>query len=208
LNHATDSRRSLNIPVVIYRAAALSCAILSARSLIAQDAPAPYSMMTMRLGATAVRPLDQLRTYYRGDVGSEVELEMPFEFGQLGLTINKNLLHGTGPQQFDIGTNVFAFDWRTRISLPHGVALVPGFRVGDLHMRYHDPHPPVGMQATEEFLVGGTLAVDIPVTGPLTATASGAWLFVPSASRAHLGYVSLGGSYTTRLPGWFQRFLE
>lgn len=169
----------------------------------------PYSRLTVRGGVTHLRTLDQLHQYYPGGTGVEVQAETPFEFGLLGLTVNTMTLHGTTPQQVDTHTQTIAVDWQAPIRLARRVTLRAGTRVGDYNMVFNEPHPVPGKDyGTHEFLIGATGALDLRVIGPLGVSIGGAWLFLPSASRMHFGYLSALGSYTVNTPNWLRRVLE
>lgn len=174
--------------------------------------PEPYSRLTVRVGATRAQTFNPLSTYYPGNSGAALEIETPFEFGLLGIVVEAITFKGTTPQQITTSTNTFALDWRGRVPLTDRVALRPGVRVGDFHMVFQDPafnlpgaSPDHG---TEEFLIGPTAALDLRLAGPLQATLAGAWIYIPTATRTKIAYVTLLGSYTVGTPPWLKRFLQ
>ncbi|HEX7019028.1 MAG TPA: hypothetical protein VF159_03390 [Gemmatimonadaceae bacterium] len=168
----------------------------------------PYSRVTLRVGATAGTPTNQLRNYYHGGAGPVVELEMPFEFGNLGFTANAITYRGQQPQYYDIKANVLALDWRSRFLGSGPVRARVGLRLGDMHMRYGGPNPTGLLLASEEMLGGPTADVTLHLFGPMTASLGAAWLYSPSASRAHVAYGTAALSYTHGVPDWLRHFLE
>lgn len=167
----------------------------------------PYSSVTVRAGATTVRPLDQLKNFYTGGWGPSFELRVPIEFGELGVMADAVKFQGTAPQFYSISTNEFAVDWQGRVSAGR-VSLLGGMRVGNFQMAFNSPAPPGGDNGTNEFLIGPTATMDLRLTSAFAATASGTWLFLPSATRVHLGVLMVGAGYTLGLPDWLRHFLQ
>src|SRR5438105_3857874 len=115
-----DTRTSLKtrmgrvvLHTAIQRRAGLlaAVAISIASAARAQSTTEPYSILNIRLGPTTVRSLDQLHRYYPGNSGFAVEIESPFEFGQIGIVLDAVNLRGATPQQPEVHTKVMAFDW-------------------------------------------------------------------------------------------------
>lgn len=181
-------------------------------TLAAQTAPVPYESLTFRAGVTSAHTYAPLRNFYPGDHGIAVEVETPFEFGRLGITVDAITMHGATAQQVTTSTNTIAFDWRREATLGNRVKFRGGVRIGDFHMLFHDPHfndpgatPDHG---TEEFLIGPTAALDVGLGHALGATLAGAWIYMPTATRTKIAYLTLLGSYKVGTPGWLQRFLQ
>lgn len=176
---------------------------------IARGAPAPYSRLVVRAGGTRLRTLDQLHEFYPGGSGYELQVETPFEFGLIGLTVTTMRLHGTTAQQVDAHTRTIAADWQGRIALGGRGALRAGVRIGDFAMAFDEPNPaPNADYGTHEFLIGPAGALDLALFGPVGMSVSGTWLYLPSSSSMHFGYVSLLGTYRAATPGWLHRILE
>jgi hypothetical protein len=190
----------------ILTAAAIALAAAS-RALPAQTDVAPYSTITVRAGVTNVRPLDQLKNYYTGGSGPSLEVRVPTELGELGLMVDGAKFQGTAPQFYSISTNEVAIDWQGRASVGR-ISVLGGMRVGNFQMSFSSPTQPGVDNGTNEFMIGPTATVDCRLTGALAATASGTWLFLPSATRAHLGVAMIGAGYTFGTPGWLRRFLQ
>lgn len=187
--------------------AAATCLAAVSHVVRAQTDVAPYSTVTVRVGATDVRPLDQLKNFYTGGWGPSFEVRVPIEFGELGVMADAVKFQGTAPQFYSISTNEFAVDWQGRVSMGR-VSLLGGMRVGNFQMAFTSPAPPGGDNGTNEFLIGPTGTIDVHVTPALAATASGTWLFLPSATRVHLGVLMIGAAYTVGMPDWLRHFLQ
>ncbi len=181
-------------------------------TLAAQTAAAPYESLTFRAGVTSAHTYAPLRNFYPGDHGIAVEVETPFEFGLLGIAVDAITMHGVTAQQVTTSTNSLAIDWRREAAFGNGVRIRGGVRVGDFHMTFRDPHfndpGATNDHSTEEFLFGPTAALDVGFGHALGATLAGAWIYMPTATRTKVAYVTLLGSYKVGTPGWLQRFLQ
>jgi hypothetical protein len=195
-----------------FRLAFIVVAVLSSgvHRLNAQTGrPAPYSRLTVRASALAAPRATPVSDYYRVSEGESFGLDIPFEVGILGVTVD--LFSLTGDAQAsrpNMKAAVAALEWRFGIVSRGPFRIDIGGQLGDFLINYADTIPVARRTYEGELLAGVTGQVSLRLWRHFGIEAHGAHSKIFYTVPVRLTTAGAGVTFTTNTPAWLQAFFR
>jgi hypothetical protein len=153
--------------------------------------------------------IGRLAPLYRMAPGVGVAVEVPAEFGSVGVALSRFSYHRRpdGPAP-DFTADVRTLAWRSPALRVRRARLTAGGKLADFSMAFADSALVEGLRDERELLVAATVRAEIAVTSRLALS------FDVDAGRimfnnpVDLRTVSAGAVWFSRSPDWLRRFLQ
>ncbi len=188
----------LSIPATVLFPAAIGIAS-------AQEPSAAFDTLTVRLQAVANVNRNILHRFWDPSPGLEVNVQTPFNFGQLEAGLHYAGFDGRTPDQPDFRAFFPYLGWGYDAALSNRFSWYNGLRVGSFLMTFDIG----GNDRTEQELGLGLVSrLSYRLGGAWTADLSGRYRVVFTHERLHLVFLAAGVGRAFDTPNWLKALFE
>ena len=170
----------------------------------------PFETVEVGLGGVRTFADAPFTDFWDPGPGAEVWAELPFYVGRIrfGEAVAWHRAWSEVGEAVPDFVSFYTYaGWGVGVTLPGGLRVTPGLRVGLLNMRF-DTDGPAAVRSEAELTAGLDVRASVPVAAGWQLTASGTAVRVFTAERIDLRLVQVGISRTFRTPDWLREVLR
>ena len=171
--------------------------------------PAPFSRITVRVGALWPTTDSRLAQFYRPSTGYSAELSSPFDVGEFALALERATFSGLAPNPHpDFHGTVGMLKWRMPLPSVGPLTVAVGAHAGAMRFSFQDTVIAAGLRKEMEVLFGVNAMGSVRLPANFSAFVTGEYTHVQLHVPLHLAPVSAGFGYSLTTPGWLRDFSQ